>query len=884
MTRSAAEVRSAFLDYFAGKEHKIVKSAPVVPPDDPTLLFTNAGMNQFKDVFLGTGTRDYSRCADTQKCIRVSGKHNDLEEVGYDTYHHTFFEMLGNWSFGDYFKAEAIAWAWELLTDWMGLPKDKLWATVFGGDDKVGLGADEEAEALWPEMSGIPAERVLRCGMKDNFWEMGETGPCGPCSEIHLDQGPAACDRQGVEGHVCQVNGDCSRYIEIWNLVFIQYNNTGGYNLKKLPANHVDTGMGFERLVAAVQGKVSNYDTDVFSPIFDRIGALTGHSYGSGGAVDVSFRVIADHVRALCSAIADGAMPDAKMRGSTLRSLLRRAARFGRQTLGMEEPFIHQLVPVIAEQLGTVFPEIAQRQEHISLVLEEEERSFGRTINRGLRRFASLARQTREQGSAVIDGHEAFRLFHQDGFPRDLIDQMAREESLAVDEEGWQAARTAHEEVSREGGVAGYRIDPAQLEGLPATEFVGYWERSSSQDKGTSATAQVLKVIDDSFLILDRTPFYASAGGQVGDRGEIYSDDFKFRVDDTIRLGDVTVHIGVLEAGDATAPPARVTARVSAAERDPTASNHTATHLLHWALKRVLGPGANQQGSYVGADRLRFDFNHPRQLAADELLEVERLVNDRVRQAVPLDIGEDSFEHARQRGVTALFGEKYGDRVRVVDIGGFSQELCGGTHVTNTGEIGLFKLVSEEGVAAGVRRIEAITGAAAVSHVQRTEQLLRQAAGLLKSSSEAVPERIETLRSREKDLQREVEDLKRKLAAGSAGSSGEEREVGGVAVFSYRAPFADARSLREVVDQHRNRLGSAVVMVGGADGDKVSLVVGVTDDLTGRFHAGNMVRELAAHVGGKGGGRPDFAQAGGRNPEGLDTALAGIFDLVASAK
>ncbi len=880
--KTSGEIRNDFLDFFRSRGHRIVKSAPVVPVDDPTLLFTNAGMNQFKDVFLGTGSRDYTRCADTQKVIRVSGKHNDLEEVGLDTRHHTFFEMLGNWSFGDYFKAEAIGWAWEFLTRVAGLPADRLWATVFGGDAGLGLGPDEEAERLWSSGTGLPASRVLRCGLKDNFWEMGDTGPCGPCSEIHLDQGPGACDMKGREGHVCAVNGPCTRYVEIWNLVFIQFNNSGAYSLRSLPAKHVDTGMGFERLVAAVQGRTSNYDTDVFSGIFAALGEMSGSRYGQGGMADTAFRVIADHSRALCAAIADGAMPDRKMRGSALRSLLRRAARFGRQVLGIEEPFIHDLAPVVAEGFEGVFPEIGQRIDHIRLVLKEEEASFGRTIERGLARFEALEGATRSRNSAVIDGAEAFRLYHQDGFPRDLIDQMARERGLMVDEEGWKRARKQHEDVSREGGVSGYRIDPAEIEGLPPTRFVGYWETCEADEYGLRTEAQVLRIAGGSAVVLDRTPFYSESGGQVGDRGWIRGSGFEFEVEDTARAGDIVLHYGRQAAGEAPKTPFRVEAEVSGESRLRTAANHSATHLLHWALKKVLGPGANQQGSYVGPERLRFDFNHPKPLTPAELAEVENLVNRRVLESGRLSVERESYENAKKSGATALFGEKYGDQVRVVDIGGFSRELCGGTHVRNTGEIGMVKIVSEEGVAAGVRRIEAVTGLGALEYVRSMEETLAKSSELLKAPVQAVPERIEALRRKEKEQAREIEGLLRRVADSSGSAGGVEKQVAGVRVYAARLPVGDSKSLRDAADRHRKRLESGIVVLGGSQGGKASIVVAVTRDLTGRFDAAKIASRIAVHISGKGGGKPDMAQAGGPDEAGLDRALDAVFEALES--
>ena len=888
---TAAEIRQQFLDFFHEKAHRVVPSAPVVPADDPTLLFTNAGMNQFKDVFLGTGGRDYSRAADTQKCIRVSGKHNDLEEVGVDTYHHTFFEMLGNWSFGDYFKKEAIAWAWELLVERFGIDGSKMYATVFGGDPKLGLPADEEAEVLWPELTGIPRERVLRFGHKDNFWEMGEVGPCGPCTEIHYDRGPAACDRKGVAGHACQVNGDCARFIEIWNLVFIQFNRTDDGTLKPLPARHVDTGMGLERLVALLQGKISNYDTDLFMPILDAIGALTGHTYGDDERIDIAMRVIADHARALSAAIADGALPGKQGRNYVIRRLLRRAGRFGRQVLGVEGAFLYKLVPVVAAVFEGVFPEILQRLPHITHVVEDEERSFARTIDDGITAFEKLGTALRERGETVVPGEEAYRLYHQDGFPRDLIELMAREQGFSLDEAGWMAAEAAHREASK-GETAGHRVDLAALEGLPKTEFLGYWERGQAEGLGTVATGlKPLKLLGTEALVLDRTPFYAESGGQLGDAGFIVGEGegeggFRFRVEDTGRVGDVTVHFGELEQGDTSALPATLTARVEDARRREIMANHTATHLLHWALKQVIGEHANQQGSLVSPGYLRFDFTHPKGLTDAELLKIERLVNARVVENAPVRMAEESLNAARARGVTALFGEKYGEVVRVVAVGDFSQELCAGTHCQATGDIGYFRITSETAVQAGVRRIFAKTRLGAVEDALADRALLHGLAKRLATAPSEIARRLDA-------LQEQVKELKKKGAAAAQQDVGglraklldEAEAVGGARLVVARVDVPDRKVLGELADALRGGDDAVAGALVAFIEDKTAFLTFATADLVkGKgVRAGDIVRAVAESVGQRGGGRPDFAQTGWKGDEGIAPALEKARELLRAA-
>ena len=875
---SASQIRKQFLDFFREQQHTIVPSAPVVPHGDASLMFTNAGMNQFKDVFLGTGSRDYTRCADTQKCIRVSGKHNDLEEVGVDTYHHTFFEMLGNWSFGDYFKREAIRWAWQFLVERMGLPADKLYATVFGGDEALGVPADEEAEALWPEETGIPAERVFRCGRKDNFWEMAATGPCGPCSEVHLDQGPEACDRKGVPGHICKVNGDCARYIEIWNLVFIQYNHLEDGSLLPLPARHVDTGMGFERLAAVCQGKISNYDTDLFSPLLERITELTGVAYGAAEPTDVAMRVIADHVRALSVAIADNVVPSNKDRGYVLRRLLRRASRYGYQVLDKKQPFIHQVVPQVAEVFADVFPEIGQRAEHIARVLESEERAFLRTLDRGIEKFRKVAEDVEARGQQQIDGERAFHLYETDGFPRDLIELMARERGLSVDEKGWSRAEEQHRLASR--GEEQAQIDPEELKDLAATEFVGYWERGQADSLGVSAAARLLSLSDNQYVMLDRTPFYAESGGQVGDAGLIEGEGFRFAVKETFRVGDIVVHRGDLEQADLARLPEQVTARVDGVRRRRIMANHTATHLLHWALKKVVSSDANQKGSLVHPDYLRFDFTHDSALTPEQVEEIERLVNQRIAENEAVEIGEASYDEAIARGVTALFGEKYGDRVRVVSVSDYSAELCGGTHCRATGEIGLFQIVSEKASSAGVRRIVAETRDAAVERLLELRRSAQDTARLLGAKPEQLSARVARLLEENKALRKGGGATNKKAdIAGLRDQLLEAAErAGDVRLVFDAVPDLPPKQLGDLADElRRGKLPVVGVLAGG--GERPMLVAFASEAVAreGEVSAVDLVRKV-----GKGGGRPDFAK-GSASPDGLDKALASARQGAAAA-
>ena len=766
--RSAAAVRRRFLDFFVERGHREVPSSPVAPLDDPTLLFTNAGMNQFKDVFLGTGGRDYTRAVDTQKCIRVSGKHNDLEEVGLDTYHHTFFEMLGNWSFGDYFKREAIEWAWELLTGELGLPKERLWVTVFGGDETDGLPVDEDAERIWREHTDIDPARILRFDKRDNFWEMGETGPCGPCSEIHIDRGaPGETDPQDGADPKIGVNAGNERFIELWNLVFMEFNRLDDGSLKPLPARHVDTGMGFERILAVLQEKRSNYETDLFTPIFARLEEISGRRYGGGDAPeDVAFRVIADHARAATASFSDGVLPSNTGRGYVMRRLIRRASRYGRQNLGLEEPFLWRVVPAVVDVLGEAFPEMRERREHVELLVREEESAFGRTLDRGLVRFRELADKVQKAGRETLPGEESYELYATYGFPRDLVELMARERSLGVDDDGWERAHAAHQEASRSEGTFRQLLSAEELEGLGATPTTYHDEGEAAGAAETQvALARAGEGDEGVVVVLEKTPFYAEAGGQVGDTGTIEALDGSFRIEvrDTQKAGPVVLHVGRMAEGslaafvDAAKGPESigVAARVDAQRRERTRKNHTATHLLHAALKSVLGDHVTQQGSYVGPDRLRFDFSHPRGVTAEEIERIEARVNGEVYRNRTVGTTVEDLEDAKARGVVALFGEKYDQKVRVVDVPGFSTELCGGTHVAAAGDIGPFVIVSEGAIQAGVRRMEALTGDAAVAWIQRQRRVVQEAARTLKAAPDELAARIEQLQTQVKEAKKQ---------------------------------------------------------------------------------------------------------------------------------
>jgi len=905
---TAKQIRKDFIDFFKSKDHEFVPSSPIVPIGDETLLFANAGMNQFKDIFIGLVPPQYSRVANTQKCLRVSGKHNDLEEVGKDTYHHTFFEMLGNWSFDDYFKAEAIQWAWELLTDVWGIEPDRLWATVFGGDQADGLPEDEEAANLWTKVTPIPAEKVLAYGRKDNFWEMGETGPCGPCSEIHIDLGPEMCDMKNVPGHKCRVNAGCARYIELWNLVFIQFNRLPEDKLVPLSARYVDTGAGLERIVAVLQNKKSNYDTDLFMPIINCTSDITGHKYTSklGNKSDNAFRVIADHIRSLVFAITDGAIPSNEGRGYVIRRILRRASRFGRE-LGMHEPFIYKLVPVVVDCLGDAFGEIRERADYVSTVIESEEASFGRTLDRGIEIFNTAAKRAQKSINKIINGEDAFQLYDTYGFPLDLTELMAQERSLKVDtakfdelmEAQRQRARAAQKTVPFSGSPRETSSVSGSLIVLPSTEnkdkyhadsceakIVGYIDEAHFNDQGKiEAGAKV-------GLVLDRTCFYAEAGGQVGDSGTIETSEAQFLVEKTIEEKKCVFHWGKLVRG--TFSVGQNVKAIVSKDRAATKKNHTATHLLQWALQEVLGKSVAQQGSYVGPDYLRFDFTYPKAPTTKELKKVEDLVREKMASDLPLTCVVMPRSEAEKLGAMALFGEKYGNEVRVVAIGAanerlleeaFSREFCGGTHCDNTGQIGGFKIIKEESIAAGVRRITALTGTGLNAYLEKASDIVDELSAILKVPSEALVDRVGQLIKDNKKLSKEL-----RSAAKASGSDvmAEAKQllqkcekIGETSIIIGRLDATHIEQAREAVDMLKKKAKSAAIVLGFEDDDKATLLAGMTNDLVKKgLKAGDIVKAIAPIIDGGGGGRPQMAQAGGKNPKKINDALKKATELI----
>ena len=864
--KTAVQIREEFQTFFESKGHTRVQSAPLLPQDDPTLLFTNAGMNQFKDVFLGTGRRPYSRAVDTQKCLRVSGKHNDLEEVGFSPNHHTFFEMLGNWSFGDYFKKEAIAWAWELLTDVWQLPKDRMWATVFGGDEEDGLEADVEAENLWTRVTDLPANRVLRLDKKDNFWEMGSTGPCGPCSEIHFYLGDDPAQQDAVP------DVDAEDYVEIWNLVFIQYNRGADGILQPLPDQHVDTGMGFERICSILQGVQTTYDTDVFVPIIGAISEITRKPYNKDHQVPI--RVIADHVRTLAFAIADGVLPSNEGRGYVLRRILRRAARFGR-SLGMHEPFIFRLVETVVREMGVAFPEVKEKRDHITRVIRSEEEGFGKTLDRGLEIFDAM------QAKGHISGTDAFQLYDTYGFPIDLTRLMAAEKGIEVDEEGFEAQMAAQQERSRL--AASFHIhvnEPTVTLTKKHSEFVGY-ETLASDSRIVACQPTQDEMLD---LYLDITPFYAESGGQVGDKGELVGEGVRFEVATTFKAGEAIVHRGRLCNGQAEGLVGMdVKAHVDAETRLNTARNHTATHLMHRALRQVLGDHVHQAGSLVAPDRLRFDFTHFEGVTPAQLDDIVGIVNDAVRRDWAVDISFDTLDRAVEMGAMMLFSEKYGDEVRMVQVGDFSLELCGGTHVQSTGQIGLFQLTQETGTAAGVRRIEAVTGPGAEALVCEQKKILADLSSQLSASTSELSDKVAHLLAHNRELERELQSLRREQTGSEMDMLvSSALNVNGVRVVAAEVSPPDMEGFRTMGDGLRDALGTEGVGVIGANlNGKASLLAVVTDDLIGQgVQAGNVVKAIAQIVGGGGGGRPHLAQAGGKFPEKIGEALARVPGII----
>jgi len=871
--KRSQDIRNDFLEFFRSKGHTVVPSASLLPVGDKTLLFTNAGMNQFKDIFLGQGRREYTRAADTQKCMRVSGKHNDLDDVGRDTYHHTFFEMLGNWSFGDYYKKEAIGWAWELLTSVWKLPKDKLYATVYR--------EDAEAFELWKSETDIAHDHIMYFAEKDNFWEMGETGPCGPCSEIHIDQGEGTCNLQHVAGHVCGVNAGCSRYIELWNLVFIQYDRKADGSLAPLPSKHVDTGMGFERVTAVLQGAKSNYDSDVFLPLLEAISSLSGRSYGKSMSIeDVAMRVIADHIRSLAFSIADGIMPSNDGRGYVIRRILRRALRFG-QKLGLSRPFLTQLVPVLEKTMGQVFPELGRNVSRIVEVLEHEEVRYFATLDAGMRELENMINTVRKQEPPVLSGEQIFHLYDSLGFPADIAEEVARDEGIRADMAGFSALMEEQKNRGRQSWkgaqTEAMTFVPADL---PPTEYRGDREFETASSIVFLCTSEAgvesLQAGEEGWLVAGATPFYAEGGGQTADTGSALTAGGSAVVLDVIRRDSLYLHRIRVESGSIRCREG-ITLVVEEERKRAIARNHTATHLLQQALIEVLGDHVAQAGSHVSAERLRFDFSHFRAIEDADLRRVEEIVNRVVRQNLDVLKEQMDREAAVSRGAKAFFGEKYGESVRVVSVGDFSMELCGGTHVDRTGDIGFVRILSEASVSSGVRRIEAVTGQAALRQAQQDAHAIATLSGMLNTAPDTLVERVETMLEQARRSEKELVRLQTALALhGLEVAAAAADVVHGVRVIVGRIDDAEIRVIKESVDGIRNRYRDAVVLVGSGQAEgKCMLVLGASGAALERgFDAKAVIGEIARYVDGSGGGRKDMAQAGGRDASKIDLALA----------
>lgn len=872
MSKSTAEIRQAFLDFFHSKGHQVVASSSLVPHNDPTLLFTNAGMNQFKDVFLGLDKRNYSRATTSQRCVRAGGKHNDLENVGYTARHHTFFEMLGNFSFGDYFKHDAIQFAWELLTSekWFALPKERLWVTVYESDD--------EAYEIWEKEVGIPRERIIRIGdnkgapyASDNFWQMGDTGPCGPCTEIFYDHG------DHIWGPPGSPEEDGDRYIEIWNIVFMQFNRQADGTMEPLPKPSVDTGMGLERIAAVLQHVNSNYDIDLFRTLIQAVAKVTGATDLS----NKSLRVIADHIRSCAFLIADGVMPSNENRGYVLRRIIRRAVRHGNM-LGAKETFFYKLVGPLIDVMGSAGEDLKRQQAQVEQVLKTEEEQFARTLERGL---ALLDEELAKLSGDTLDGETAFRLYDTYGFPVDLTADVCRERNIKVDEAGFEAAMEEQRRRARE--ASGFGADyNAMIRVDSASEFKGY-DHLELNGKVTALfvdgkAVDAINAGQEAVVVLDQTPFYAESGGQVGDKGELKGANFSFAVEDTQKYGQAIGHIGKLAAGSLKVGDA-VQADVDEARRARIRLNHSATHLMHAALRQVLGTHVSQKGSLVNDKVLRFDFSHNEAMKPEEIRAVEDLVNTQIRRNLPIETNIMDLEAAKAKGAMALFGEKYDERVRVLSMGDFSTELCGGTHASRTGDIGLFRIISESGTAAGVRRIEAVTGEGAIATVHADSDRLSEVAHLLKGDSNNLADKVRSVLERTRQLEKELQQLKEQAAAQeSANLSSKAIDVNGVKLLVSELSGVEPKMLRTMVDDLKNQLGSTIIVLATVVEGKVSLIAGVSKDVTDRVKAGELIGMVAQQVGGKGGGRPDMAQAGGTDAAALPAALASVKGWVSA--
>ncbi|ASM52934.1 MULTISPECIES: alanine--tRNA ligase [Pseudoalteromonas] len=854
---TTAQIRQQFLDFFASKQHQVVPSSSLIPGNDATLLFNNAGMVQFKDVFLGAESRPYTRATSSQRCVRAGGKHNDLENVGYTARHHTFFEMLGNFSFGDYFKQDAIKFAWQFLTEEVKLPKEKLLVTIYHDD--------EEAFNYWSNDIGLPADRIIRIATADNFWSMGDTGPCGPCSEIFYDHGEHIWG--GPPGSP-EEDGD--RFIEIWNLVFMQYNRQNDGTMLPLPKQSVDTGMGLERIAAILQGVHSNYEIDLFKGLIAAAASVTN----AQDMDDKSLRVVADHIRSCAFLISDGVMPSNEGRGYVLRRIIRRAVRHGNK-LGAQGAFFYKLVAALIEQMGQAYPELAKQQEIIEKVLRIEEEQFGKTLERGL---AILEESLSDLKGDVIPGDLVFKLYDTYGFPADLTADVARERQMTIDNKGFEECMAVQRKTAQQAGKFGADYND-QLKSDKQTTYKGYTTTSHSATVvEVFAGSESVSLLEDGqkgIVILDRTPFYAESGGQVGDTGVISVAGGEFTVTNTTKLGNAFAHHGIVQGRIGLND--KVEATIDDARRERIKKNHTATHILHETLRQLLGEHVGQKGSLVQAERLRFDFSHFEAVTKEELREIERVVNDEIRCNFALSTELMAIDDAKAKGAMALFGEKYDDEVRVVTIGDYSIELCGGTHVERAGDIGLFKIVSESGIAAGVRRIEAVTGADAIAYVSEQEQKLNDVAAVVKADSASVLEKVTALLDKSKQLEKQIAQLNDKLASAAGASLLDSVvEINGIKLLIANVKGTESKALRGMVDDLKNKIGSGVIALGVASDDKVSLIAGVTKDLTGRVKAGELVNHMASQVGGKGGGRPDMAQAGGSEPENLTAALDSV--------
>ena len=868
------DIRKRFLDYFAKHNHRIVRSSSLIPQEDPTLLFINAGMVQFKRVFLGEDKRDYVRATTSQKCVRAGGKHNDLENVGYTARHHTFFEMLGNFSFGDYFKEGAVELAWDLLTNGYGLPADKLWASVYLDDD--------DAYNLWQKNVGLPEDRIVRLGEEDNFWSMGDTGPCGPCSEILIDRG----EEFGCGRPECTAGCDCDRYLEIWNLVFMQFNRDASGKMTPLPKPSIDTGLGLERIVSIIQNVPTNFDTDLIRPIIEKTEELAERHLGESRETDVAMKVIADHSRAAAFLIGDGIMPSNEGRGYVLRRIMRRAIRYGRN-IGLNRPFLSETAKVVFEIMKPAYPELSEASAFITNIIKNEEVRFLETLDTGMKVLNDSLADIRARGQNQVPGDVIFKLYDTFGFPVDIVQDVVRDEKMGLDMTGFDQAMDAQRARSR--SVAAFDSISEAYKNLSAQgikpKFVGY--NSLSGDSKILVLVADREEITEAVegqeieIVTESTPFYAESGGQVGDSGTIIGENLELAVLDTVKdPTGLIIHKGRVISGSVRKGDA-ISLKVDGAKREATALNHTATHILHAVLRQVLGEHVKQAGSLVAPDRMRFDFTHFSLIDTDTLETIESLVNQRVRQNIPTDIVEMDAEDAFKSGATALFEEKYGDRVRVVSLTEFSKELCGGTHTARTGNIGLFKIVGETSIASGVRRIEALTGESALTFIQQTARVLNDTAHLLKDKPRAVPARVKKMQTDIKALDKKVEQLKTRLATEASEASPEAlRSIDGIKVMAQKVSVDTPAALRNLADQIKNKIQSGIVVLGSTAGSKAMLIAVVTQDLTDRYHAGNIIKQVAAEVGGRGGGRPDMAQAGGDQPENLDKALARAFEVI----